>query len=42
MKLFSFSFIIAKLLQELQGNKKWSDFFVMLLRQSPYFATKGE
>ena len=33
---------IAKLLQELQGNKKWSNFFVKLLRQRPRFATKEE
>ena len=36
------SFSDAKIRQESYENKKWSNFFVKLLRQKPRFATKGE
>ena len=35
------SFDIAKLVDKNVGNKKWSNFFVKLLRQVMFFATKG-
>ena len=34
------SFSDAKIRQESYENKKWSNFFVKLLRQAMYFATK--
>ena len=44
MLRFSLSsrFSIAKLRREFEGNKKTAEIFLMLLRQSPDFATKRE
>ena len=36
------SFSDAKLVDKKSGNKKWSNFFEKLLRQSAHFATKEE